>query len=158
MTVKSHTTLSVMPLFIALKNNIILPHDNPQLIAIAFIGTLIGAILPDIDEPNSFIGHKFIFFSEPLKMLGIKHRSYTHSLFFPLVIALFGTFHPIFYFIAFGSFMHTMEDMITNSGVYLFYPFYKKRIGIRLFNTGSIFAYLFTFAVSTLVIVYFLYG
>jgi len=141
MMARSHIILSLIPVGVAFEIGI-LPKDS-QLMTIAFIGTFIGAILPDIDEPNSYIGRKFIFFSEVLKLSGMRHRTYTHSLLFPFLIALFGIFHPIFYFIAFGAFMHIIEDFLTNSGVPLFYPFIKERFGLRLFNTGSIFEYLF---------------
>jgi len=141
MMAKSHIVLSLIPVGIAFETGI-LPKDS-QLMIIAFIGTFIGAILPDIDEPNSYIGRKFIFFSEVLKLSGIKHRTYTHSIFFPFVVAFLGLFHPIFYFIAFGAFMHIIEDFLTNSGVPLFYPFIKEKFGLRFFNTGSIFEYLF---------------
>jgi len=141
MMARSHIILSLIPVGVAFEIGI-LPKDS-QLITIAFIGTFIGATLPDIDEPNSYIGRKLIFISELLKVLGLKHRTYTHSLLFPATIALFGIFHPIFYFIGFGTFMHIIEDFLTNSGVPLFYPFIKERFGVRLFNTGSIFEYLF---------------
>jgi len=142
MTVKSHIILSLIPVGAAFESGI-LPLHNTELLTIALIGTFTGAILPDIDEPKSYIGRKLGFISETLQGLGLKHRTYTHSIFFPLIILIGGFFNPIFYFMAFGAFMHILEDFITNSGVPLFYPFVKRRFGIRLFDTGSIFEYLF---------------
>ncbi len=154
MTVKSHITLSMLPVALLYKNNII-HYQHLDFVAVAFIGTFIGAILPDIDEPNSYIGRKLPFVSELLKAIGIKHRTYTHSIFFPLIIAAFGFLHPIFFFIGFGAFMHILEDFITNTGAPLFYPFYKKRVGIRLFDTGSVFEFLFTGVVTILSLAFF---
>jgi inner membrane protein len=143
MRAKSHILLSMLPVVIAFKEGY-LPNDI-QFMITAGIGTFIGSILPDVDEPNSYIGQKLIFVSEPLKFFGIGHRTYTHSLIFPLIIALLGILNPLFFFIAFGAFMHIMEDFITNSGVPLFYPFSEKKFGIRLFDTGSFLEFLFVF-------------
>lgn len=154
MTVKSHVTLSMIPVFFAIKYGFIPSQSDIQ--TIALLGTFVGSILPDIDEPNSYIGHKLIFFSEFFKLIGIKHRTVTHSIFFPLFISILGVIHPIFYFIAFGVLMHILEDAITNSGVPLLYPISDKRIGIRLFNTGSIFEFLFTGVVLLISVIVFI--
>ena len=146
MTVKSHITLTLSPLVVYFAYNTNYLH-NYQFVLTALTGAFIGAILPDIDEPNSYIGRKLIFISEPLKMLGLKHRTITHSIFFAIFFALFGYFNIIFYFIAYGIFMHLIEDAITNTGIPFFYPLYKKRIGVRLFDTGTISEYVFTFAI-----------
>jgi inner membrane protein len=137
MTVKSHVLLSFMPLVVAIKQHI-LPLDDTEIIIDASIGTFVGAVLPDVDEKNSYIGKKLKFVSNFLKLLKIKHRTFTHSFLFSLIILLFGIFHPVFYFIAFGTFMHIIEDFLTDGGVPLFYPLSKKKFGLRLLKTGSI--------------------
>jgi inner membrane protein len=147
MTAKSHLILSTLPVVVFFENNILHLNNinNIETPLIAIVATAFGALLPDIDEPHSYIGRKLSFISELLKALNLKHRTFTHSIFFSLIIAVLGyLINPVLYFVAFGSFMHLLEDMITNSGVSLFYPFYKKRIGIRLFDTATLAEYLFT--------------
>jgi inner membrane protein len=147
MTVKSHVLLSFMPLVVAVKKHILLLDDTEIAIS-AFIGTFIGAILPDIDEPNSYIGKRLKFVSKILKFFKLKHRTYTHSLFFPLLIFLLGKIHPVFYFISFGVFMHIIGDFLTNGGVPLFYPLYKKKLFLKLFKTGSILEFIIVCLIS----------
>jgi inner membrane protein len=153
MRVKSHVLLSFMPLVVAIKKHII-SLDNTEMIISASIGTFIGVILPDIDEPNSYIGKKMIFISKLLKLFKLKHRTFTHSPFLPLLVSLFVIIHPIFLFIAFGIFMHIIEDFLTTAGVPLFYLLYKKRLSLKLFKTGSLFEFIFVFVISFLVIEY----
>lgn len=62
MTVKSHVLLSFMPLVVAVRQHII-PLDNTELVINASIGTFICSVLPDIDEPNSYIGRRLKFIS-----------------------------------------------------------------------------------------------
>jgi inner membrane protein len=147
MTVKSHVLLSFMPLVVAVKKHI-LPLDNTEFVINVFVGTFIGAILPDIDEPNSYIGKRLKFVSKILKFFKLKHRTYTHSLFFPLLIFLLGKIHPVFYFISFGVFMHIIGDFLTNGGVPLFYPLYKKKLCLKLFKTGSILEFIIVCLIS----------
>jgi inner membrane protein len=143
-----------MPLVVAVKKHI-LPLDNTEFVINVFIGTFIGAILPDIDEPNSYIGKRLKFVSKILKFFKLKHRTYTHSLFFPLLIFLLGKIHPVFYFISFGVFMHIIGDFLTNGGVPLFYPFIKQKFSAYLFNTGSRREYIFVFFILLIIGVYF---
>jgi inner membrane protein len=154
MTVKSHVLLSFMPLVVAVKKHI-LPLENTEFVINVFIGTFIGAILPDIDESNSYIGKRLKFVSKILKFFKLKHRTYTHSLFFPLLIFLLGKIHPVFYFISFGVFMHIIGDFLTNGGVPLFYPFIKQKFSAYLFNTGSRREYIFVFFILLIIGVYF---
>jgi inner membrane protein len=147
MTVKSHVLLSFMPLVVAVKQRILLLDDTEIAIS-AFIGTFIGAVLPDIDEPNSYIGRRLKFISKLLKCFNIKHRTFTHSVLFPFIILLFGIFHPVFYFIAFGAFMHIIEDFLTDGGVPLFYPLSKKKFSLRLLKTGSILEFIVVCLIS----------
>jgi inner membrane protein len=156
MTVKSHILLSFVPLVVAVKKHL-LPLDDTELIINAGIGTFIGAILPDIDEPNSYIGRKLKVISKVLRLFKIKHRTYTHSLFFPLLILFLGKIHPIFYFIAFGVFMHIIEDFLTNGGVPIFYPFIKQRFSANMFITGGRGEYIFTLFILLSVTIYSLF-
>jgi len=144
MTSKSHLILTITPLVYFLEKTNNLYDANISIPAL--IGALVGSLLPDIDEPNSYMGRQFIFISEPLKLLGIKHRTWSHSIFFIIPFIVLGLIiNPIFYFIGYGIFMHILEDMITNSGVPLFYPLIKKRIGIRIMNTNSFIEHILSF-------------
>jgi inner membrane protein len=139
-----------MPLVVVLDKHMF-PYDMKFLIPAA-IGTFIGALLPDIDHQNAYISKKLGIFSKLFKNL--KHRTYTHSIFFPLLIALLGKIHFIFYFVAFGALMHIIEDFLTKGGVPLFYPFIKQRFSANMFVTGGKGEYFFVFIVSFLVITY----
>jgi inner membrane protein len=154
MTVKSHVIFAYLPLAIAFKENI-LPLNNTELLIEATVGTFIGSVLPDIDEPNSYIGNKFPFLSKFLNFLGLKHRTFTHSFIFVLLIVLLGIIHPIFYFIAFGIFMHILGDVLTKSGVPFFYPAFDTRFSLGLFKTGSLGEFLFIGVMSGFVLYYF---
>jgi inner membrane protein len=124
---------------------------------VLFLGAVfLGSVLPDIDEPNSFIGRKFAFLSIPLKVLGIKHRTITHYFLFPLFLFLIGYFctgyiQIILYGLSLGIFMHDVGDMLTKGGIRgFFYPFFKDKT-IRLlpkkysFYTNSLEEYLIIF-------------
>jgi inner membrane protein len=154
MTVKSHIVFAYLPLAIAVKKHV-LSLDNTELVISTSMGTFIGAILPDIDEPHSYIGNKFSFLSKFFKLLGLKHRTFTHALIFPSLVTLLGIIHPIFFFIAYGIVMHILGDFLTKSGVPLFYPAFKKKFGLKVFKTGSLGEFLFICVMSCFVLYYF---
>lgn len=110
---------------------------------------IIGSVLPDIDEPRSFIGRKFPIISH-LVSLSFTHRGFTHFLLFPLLIALLGLFilpkYEIIglslFALSFGVFMHQIGDMLTISGIsYYLFPFSTKKAVLLpqflRFRTGS---------------------
>lgn len=106
----------------------------------------IGGVLPDIDIPISFL----------LNLIGYQnlwiHKTFTHSLFFPLIfLVLFLIFLPfkakakvcnlgkhklklsiIFLMITIGIFTHISLDMIFGNMAYLFYPFSMKDYGLDI--------------------------
>lgn len=91
---------------------------------IAIIG-IIGSVLPDIDIM--------------LGMLGIHHRTITHSL-----LALFLTTITVVTLnfnigIIFGTnyLIHLILDSCTKMGIPLLYPFNKKYYGMKLIYTGG---------------------
>jgi len=115
--------------------------------SIAFLGLTLGALLPDIDEPNSKISRSsFVtfFFSWFLIFLGNKHRGITHKFIFFLVflsiptIGQFtnqienGTTLLFFYFLSLGVLAHHLGDMMVGGGknkggIYNYFsPFYKN--------------------------------
>lgn len=54
---------------------------------IFYAGITLGALLPDIDEPNSIIGQKTLGVSNIFKAI-FKHRGFTHSLFFVFLLGI----------------------------------------------------------------------
>ncbi|CAM2772152.1 metal-dependent hydrolase [Helicobacter burdigaliensis] len=104
-----------------------------------------GAILPDIDEPNSLLGKKTLFISHIIKAI-TGHRGLTHSLFFIVCIFLlaflFSNFSLLIFGIALGVFLHILGDMMTFSGVPILLPFSQKKFyalpKFLRFKTGGI--------------------
>lgn len=100
-----------------------------------YIFSLLGCLLPDIDEKESYIGRKLIFISIFVSMF-LKHKTLTHYLIVPLVMVgvgyfyLNGTSQLIIYSLSFGILLHCAEDMVTNNGIrgYFFPFFYKTNI------------------------------
>lgn len=97
---------------------------------------VIGSLLPDIDHPGSKLGRRVPIISHIMYLFG--HRAMTHSLLFVIALALLGTFvSPIFYGLSIGSLVHIAADMLTPSGVPLFWPL-GRRYSILGFRTGGI--------------------
>lgn len=82
------------------------------------IASIVGAIFPDIDEPNSIIGKRMAFLSYPIKIL-FGHRTITHNFIVAIIIAIFGALSNIPLLVAFsiGMFLHIVEDSLTLEGV-----------------------------------------
>ena len=150
MTAKGHLALALLPAIpIAAHLNL-----QEQMIFLGAVG--FGVLLPDIDEPNSYIGRRFKFISIPLKIFGIKHRTFTHYLIFPLIVFLISLFlSRIYQLIGFGLtlgiLMHDIGDMLTKGGIKgFFYPFLREKT-IRIlpknlaFYTNSITEYILIF-------------
>lgn len=102
-------------------------------------GLAIGALLPDIDHPKSKISRKIPI--APVLISAIfTHRTFFHSLLFlGLLSLLYGVApSPLVTGLLVGAASHILGDMLTVSGVKLFYPFGNY---IRLpftFRTGGI--------------------
>lgn len=129
-------------------------------------GYAIGLLLPDIDEPGSFIGRRVIFVSRVLKDLGIGHRTITHNFFVSVMVMLIGYIagsYGIFLMgLGFGMFIHTIGDLLTKGGIDAYFAPITHRT-IRLlpknlcFYTGSVGEYLFV-ATMSLYIAWMIYG
>lgn len=110
------------------------------------IGYGLGLLLPDIDEPGSYIGKRLYFVSRMLKELGIEHRRITHNFFLALSFVAIGLIlgeYGIFLLgVGIGALVHDLGDMFTKGGIRGFFaPVHKgtarilpKRI---CFYTGS---------------------
>jgi len=117
---------------------------------IYFIGAVaLGSLLPDIDEPNSYIGRKLFFISHFLRFLGVQHRTLSHSILFSLLFLIPGIFligiYPynlILIGLGIGVILHCVGDMLTISG--LKYFLFPGKIQLNLlpkplrFRTGSV--------------------
>jgi len=110
-------------------------------------GLVLGAVLPDIDEPQSFIGRKFYFLAFLLRAFGLEHRTFSHSILFSLIFfapVLLVTYpYNVFLLgIGLGIILHCIGDMLTISG--LRYFLYPSKIELHLlpkklrFRTGGI--------------------
>lgn len=90
----------------------------PQDFPLFLLASAIGSLLPDIDEPNSFMGRRLGFLSWPVH-LAFGHRTITHNL--PLALIGFATSVSFSFIIVswvfFGVVMHILGDAMTNNGV-----------------------------------------
>lgn len=144
MTFKSHIALGVIG---GLTLGIVTPLKNISEFYTIYMPLIaLGSVLPDIDEPRSFIGRKLPIISH-IVSLTFTHRGFTHFLICPLLIAIIAgifleNYRFYVYGICFGMFMHQIGDMLTKSGIpYYFFPF--KVDGVLLpkflrFRTGSL--------------------
>lgn len=119
---------------------------------IYYILVLFGALLPDIDHPNSILGRRCVLVSNTLhRWCG--HRSITHSILGlvlilalcaglgSLIIAVCGSqgivfvassmtmLHLALFSLLFGYALHLLADSLTKEGIPLLWP-YKKRYGL----------------------------
>ena len=108
-----------------------------------FIGGLAG-LLPDLDIAIYYI---LSFFGVQIQAV---HRTFSHSLLFPLTFLILGTLFyefknkelgnhhlklkNIFFVIAFGTFIHLLLDFILHGSIMPFYPFSIYSTGLSLIN------------------------
>ena len=90
---------------------------------IAFISA--GALLPDMDHPQSIIGRIFMPISIPLsRWLG--HRGAFHAFWLWGIVCAMGIFYWPLLFVGIGCFLHIIADCFTVSGVRAMTPFSQK--------------------------------
>lgn len=115
----------------------------PQAGMTAILASAVGALLPDIDHPQSSIGRVFFFISAPLNSL-LGHRTWTHSFVVWGPIAILGAFFDItvLTWLAIGACTHIVGDTLTTSGVQAFLPMTDRTVVCFRrdwrFNTGSL--------------------
>jgi inner membrane protein len=100
-----------------------------------FSGIALGSLLPDIDEPKSFLGKRLWFLSLFInKKFG--HRGLTHSIFAWSIITILLLLKPNNFFIgiSLGYFLHLLGDYFSKSGVPIFLPINNKRKKFPLFT------------------------
>lgn len=104
-------------------------------------GILLGSLLPDIDEPNSYIGRHSLGVAKFVKKK-LGHRGLTHSFVAWIIISLLYFLFPYSFLlgISMGYLFHLMGDYFTHQGVRLFLPFDNKRYKAPFtFKVGSSF-------------------
>lgn len=99
---------------------------------------LVGAMLPDLDHPDSTVGKRLGFLAYPITII-FGHRGLTHSL-----IAVGGLFYLAYAFesvwlwwLAFGYTLHLVGDYLTDSGVPLLWPLRKRYRFLLVTKTNS---------------------
>lgn len=93
---------------------------NTELAILAF-----GAVLPDIDHPQSYIGKILFFISMPLKRY-FGHRKTIHGFFLWGLIILIGFLWSPCLLIGVGGLSHVFLDAFNVKGVQAFMPFFEQ--------------------------------
>lgn len=118
---------------------------SPLQYTLCVAATTLGALLPDIDTPYSYLGRRCKLISIPIyKIFG--HRTITHSLFIWTLLLLFcpifstGLVYGLFCICLYGGVVsHLLLDTISTTGVYLLYPVYKIKFHLipRIFSANN---------------------
>ncbi len=109
-------------------------HQSPDISNPAFIGTLIGAVAPDLDIVTK-IRSDYVYLKH--------HRVESHSIIGVVGIAVIVTlalslFYPtdllpqVFLWTMIGSISHILSDLLNSYGVSLLYPFSRKKYSLSL--------------------------
>lgn len=122
------------------------------------LGISFGSLLPDIDEPKSFIGRRSFGIAQVFKR-NFGHRGLTHSLVAWVIISIFLLIYPtpLTLGISIGYLFHILGDLFSTSSVPIFAPIDNRRpkspfvykVGNR---SENFILYIFTF-----VLVYFVF-
>ncbi|MBI3446451.1 MAG: metal-dependent hydrolase [Magnetospirillum sp.] len=102
----------------------------------------LGALLPDLDHPSSWLGRRLWVIAKPLSLL-VGHRGITHSLLAMAAgVALLTALRPapglarLIEPLALGYLSHIAADALTPAGVPLLWP-WRQRFGLGLCATGG---------------------
>jgi inner membrane protein len=111
----------------------------PWLDPLALGLTTLGALLPDIDHPSSWVGRRVPVISRPLAAM-IGHRGITHSALAVLacliVLRLQGVSRAVIDPPVIGYLSHLGADLLTSRGLRLAWPSRQRQV-IPLCRTGS---------------------
>ncbi|WP_396388742.1 metal-dependent hydrolase [Cytobacillus firmus] len=122
------------------------------------IGLTFGSLLPDIDEPNSYIGKRSFGLASYVKRK-YGHRGITHSLFIWSLLSLICSFYPSPFTIgiSLGYIFHLIGDFFSILSIPLFAPFsnYRPKIPFS-YKTGSRTETLLLY-IFTLILFYFVF-
>lgn len=127
-TISLNALLGILLIMVCLFNITI----NFQIFSPILFGTIFGSLLPDIDEPESWIGKRTPLISHLFNVL-FGHRGATHFLVFPLPIIaslyfITDTVVCLFVFgIIIGYISHFLGDLSADEGIKNFlFPFGKR--------------------------------
>lgn len=129
----THVALSLNALFVLIisMSELFGVFFKTELFIPVLLGVILGSLLPDIDEPESYIGKRLIPIAEIIgKLFG--HRGASHYLIVPLcffIIALLISGKTALFLtgLSFGYLFHILGDLMTLGGIKgLFYPFGQK--------------------------------
>ena len=161
-TIKTHLLLSALVGFSLYETVMPIPPTLPIVTAYT-LGIFLGTILPDIDEPNSYVGKRSFFVSDIFSTF-VRHRGVTHFLFAPVVIWWVGTMlenyllELLFKSIALGWLSHLLGDLLVGNGVKGFlFPIYSGRITfypkMNFVVVGGLFEFVLQILFSVLLII-----
>jgi inner membrane protein len=123
-------------------------------IYIFFVFVLLGSLLPDIDTPNSKMGHKFGIVSDIIsKVFG--HRGIIHTIWGGLLLCgIFWYFiHKVYGAALFYGFIsHLIADGFTIMGINFTHPFARVRLS-GFIETGSVLEHVFLVVTAILIVV-----
>lgn len=114
-------------------------HTTLPFTAAYTAGLVIGSLLPDIDEPSSYVGRRSFGVAGKVKE-AFGHRGMTHSLIVWGVLAALvwrDSASPFAAGLVLGYLFHIVEDFFSVQGVPLFWPFSSKRWKVPLYRTGK---------------------
>jgi inner membrane protein len=116
------------------------PHlGQPPLDPLVLMLAVGGALLPDIDHPQSWAGRRVKIVSRPLAAL-VGHRGATHSLLAiaagVLALRWHGVSRAILQPVSVGYLSHLAADLLTPAGLRLAWPL-SRRTAIPICRTGS---------------------
>ena len=93
-----------------------------------FVFVLVGAAFVDIDSRKSKVGK---FWGFRIFQIFVRHRGVFHSLFLAVLLSLvisgFSRWVGVGFFVGYAS--HLFLDCLTKSGVRLFWPLSRKKVG-----------------------------
>lgn len=102
-----------------IKNTVIAPHQGwfyyPLSVGLFYLGTL----LPDIDNSKSTLG-RFLY-------LPIEHRTWTHAIWFPIILVIVSYWYRPLFWLSFGYFLHLFWDNFSAAGNCFLYPISNYR-------------------------------
>lgn len=122
------------------------PAPSPPVLLSALGVGMLGALLPDIDHPQSAMGRQLPVVSDGVSLL-MGHRRGVHSLLAAAVLGVAawsglrlacpGLSLLLAVSFVFGYLSHLLLDALNPEGVPFLWPFVKRRFGIPLAHTGG---------------------
>lgn len=141
MMAKTHQAFAVFSLLMVESH----VPEFAERIDVACLLVMLGALLPDIDSPESSCGRLMPVISKPLHSL-LGHRTITHSLLAIVLLYCCLSASPLWHLyartISLGFVSHIIGDMlIGTTGVALFWPFKQKisvnPLGLKVGGAGE---------------------